>query len=173
MHSLDLRIGEMLQGEFTPARINVLLAFQVNCPGCFIHALPVAAGLHAHFTHNDVRLLGLSTVFEDFDLNTIDHTRQLLQDGQLVGETAKHLGARGTERYVEPIRYPVAMDAIGADGVGLTFALNRFPGTPTWIVFGDDLRMHAAWFGHRDQGDIVRIVEEALERSAQASSDGT
>ncbi len=125
MHSLDLRIGEMLQGEFTPARINVLLAFQVNCPGCFIHALPVAAGLHAHFTQDDVRLLGLSTAFEDFDLNTIDHTRQLLQDGQLVGERR------------------------------------------------NDLRMHAAWFGHRDQGDIVRIVEEALERSAQASKGGT
>ena len=165
MQTLDLRIGACLQGEFSLARVNVLLAFQVNCPGCFLHALPVATALHTHFPDSDVQVLGLSTVFEDFSLNTEEHTRQLLRDGQVVGETAKHLKTTGTDRYDTEIAFPVAMDAIGEDGVGQTFAINRFPGTPTWIVFGADYTMHAAWFGHRDRTAVVRIIDEALSRS--------
>jgi hypothetical protein len=37
MSSIDLRIGEIIQGKFEPVQINILLAFQVNCPGCFAH----------------------------------------------------------------------------------------------------------------------------------------
>jgi hypothetical protein len=161
--TIDLRIGEMLQGEFEPGRLNVLLAFQVNCPGCFIHGLPLASSLHERYQHSDVRVLGLSTVFEDFSLNTAAHTRELLQGGRLVGETATHFLSKGAECYDQSIPFAVAMDDIGPNGVGQTFAINRFPGTPTWVVFDGEYRIHDRWFGHRDEANVTHLVDDALE----------
>lgn len=162
--TFDLRIGEMLQGEFEASALNIVLAFQVNCPGCFIHAIPLASSLYETYQHRNVRFLGLSTAFEDFSLNTREHTRQLLEDGKMIGETEKHFSSRGIEKYAHPILFPVAMDAIGKDGVGRTFINNRLPGTPTWIIFDAEYRLQDGWFGHREEQEVIRVIEELLPR---------
>ena len=35
MDKIDLNYSKELQGEFKLNKINILLVFQVNCPGCF------------------------------------------------------------------------------------------------------------------------------------------
>ncbi|MFQ5329775.1 MAG: TlpA family protein disulfide reductase [Thermodesulfobacteriota bacterium] len=166
MTAIDLRLGEMLQGDFDPGPLNLLLAFQVNCPGCFTHALPLASALYDHYSRDDVTVIALSTVFEDFSLNTAANTRQLLDDGSLVGETAKHFQSIGVDRYPQQILFPVAMDAVGSDSIGRTFSINHFPGTPTWILFDSQSRVMASWFGHRDEQEVRRIIDDLIAKTA-------
>lgn len=162
MSSLDLQIGEMVQGKFELGQLNILLAFQVNCPGCFIHALPLASELHGRYQQQGVQVLGLSTVFEDFSLNTVENTCALIQEALLVGETARHFQRIGLERYDTSIPFPIVMDAIGADGIGQTFALNRFRGTPTWVMFDSTYHIKKTWFGHKEKQEFLRLIDEML-----------
>jgi len=111
MSRLTLKYAEMLQGAFTPGRVNVMLAFQVNCPGCFLHALPTLVRLHAAYS-NRVNFLLLSTAFEDFELNTIENTRKLLASGEVIGETRKALAHYGLAKFPDPIPGAVAFDSI-------------------------------------------------------------
>ncbi len=91
MGTIDLRIDEMPQGEFEPGLINVLLAFQINRPGCFIHALPLMSALYERYQDSNIQFIGHSTVFEDFSLNTAVYTRELLENAKLVEETNAQL----------------------------------------------------------------------------------
>ena len=94
--------------------IVVLEVFQVNCPGCFIHALPDAIRVHHKFKGDGVRVLGLATAFEDFDRNTLDNLRLLAETGQVIGETQRALAARGQlqsgDRLPYSIPFPLGMD---------------------------------------------------------------
>ncbi len=44
--------------------------FQVNCPGCFLYALPKAIQLHNTYHEKGLVIIGLATAFEDYDKNT-------------------------------------------------------------------------------------------------------
>ena len=112
MPKFQMIIAQVLQGDFQIKRLNLLLVFQVNCPGCFIYALPLAEKLH-HTYDSRLNVLGLSTAFEDFDLNTIDHTRCLLETGDVVGATKLYFQRHGQQIYTTPINFPVAFDQIG------------------------------------------------------------
>ncbi len=111
MGTLHLKVSQVLQGNFTPGRLNLLLAFQVNCPGCFIYALPLAARLQ-NLYGDRLQVLGLSTAFEDFALNTLENTKKLLAAGELVGATEQFFRQHGTSFSV-PIDFPIAFDLLG------------------------------------------------------------
>jgi hypothetical protein len=113
MPHLRLKTAAVLQGDFQIRTLNLLLVFQVNCPGCFIYALPLAVRLHQQYGDR-LNVLGLSTAFEDFDFNTADHTRRLLQHGELVGVTQQYFQHHGESSYGVPIPFPVAFDQLGA-----------------------------------------------------------
>ncbi len=149
----------MVQGEFEPSQLNILLAFQVNCPGCVSHAIPLASALYESYQSPGVQVLGLSTVFEDFNLNTEENTRKLIEDGLLVGETAIYFQRIGMEQYHQSIPFPVAMDSIGLGGVGETFENNRFRGTPTWVMCDAALQIKANWFGHKDKHEVTQMID--------------
>lgn len=112
MSKFRLRTGQIVQGDFQIRALNLLVVFQVNCPGCFIYALPLAAKLHQDYGDR-LNVLGLSTAFEDFDLNTVEHTQYLLKKGELVGATKLHFRYRGGPTYRLPIQFPVAFDCLG------------------------------------------------------------
>jgi len=112
MAKLELRFSEAVQGIFEIKPLNVLLTFQVNCPGCFIHALPVAQELYEKYSPKGVNVFALSTAFEDFELNTAENTRLLLTSGKIVGETKNALGAQGFDVYPQRLDFPVLMDAL-------------------------------------------------------------
>jgi hypothetical protein len=128
---------------------TLLLVFQVNCPGCFTYALPLAEAIHRDSNRLGLSVKALSTAFEDFDLNTAEHTRSLVEKGILVGES-KH--ALGTEKYGGTISFPVGVDAGIAHGMGETFATNRLRGTPSWLVLEPDGTLLASYFGQLPLG---------------------
>lgn len=119
MSRVTLKFSQFLQGNFAPGRVNVMLTFQVNCPGCFLHALPTLLRLHAACSDR-VNFLLLSTAFEDFELNTLENTRKLLASGEVIGETRKALARFGLSQFPDRIPCIVAYDSIEPPAAFLT-----------------------------------------------------
>ncbi|NEQ51645.1 MAG: hypothetical protein F6K11_16150 [Leptolyngbya sp. SIO3F4] len=112
MSKFKFNIGQVIQGDFRIKDLNLLLAFQVNCPGCFIYALPLATKLHNEYG-NRLNVLGLSTAFEDFALNTATQTQRLLETGEVIGATKQYLQHQGQTSYTNSIPFAVAFDQMG------------------------------------------------------------
>ena len=112
MANVKIAVDQVLQGDFQIKSLNLLLVFQVNCPGCFIYALPLAETLYQKYGDR-INVLGLSTAFEDFGLNTRDHTRDLLETGAVVGATKRYLQHQGHQANGQPIQFPIAFDQVG------------------------------------------------------------
>jgi hypothetical protein len=89
--------------------------FQVNCPGCFLYALPQAIHLHHRYVDNGLAVLGIATAFEDFELNTLENLHKLINHGEVIGETLRMLNQHGVlkeGRLPYSIPFPVAMDKL-------------------------------------------------------------
>lgn len=94
--------------------IVLVEVFQVNCPGCFMHAIPEAINIYNEFRDEGVRVIGIATAFEDFDKNTLDNLKMLAQTGEVIGETQKALSMYGQlqkgNKLPYKIPFPLAMD---------------------------------------------------------------
>ena len=90
--------------------------FQVNCPGCFMYALPDAIRIHQRYGKKGVKVIGLATAFEDYDKNTVENLKLLIDKQEVIGETRIALAQSGqllngnTLPYRIP--FPVAADSI-------------------------------------------------------------
>jgi len=116
----DWVVSEWVQGD--PAtlgdfhgKVVLIEVFQVNCPGCFLYGLPEAIETRAHFSDSELAVIGLATAFEDFELNSLEYLRMLIDTGEVVGETKRVLQERdwltdGRLRYKIP--FPVAVDKL-------------------------------------------------------------
>lgn len=111
MTKLNLEYSSVLRGEFKPTKINLLFTFQVNCPGCFFYGFPLVNELYKKHK-NEISILGLSTAFEDFELNTVENTKLLLDRREVIGETKKALHQQGFDLYPNTIDFPIAMDKL-------------------------------------------------------------
>ena len=151
MTKFHLRTERVLQGDFTIQPINLILIFQVNCPGCFIYALPLIANLHKKY-QGRINILGLSTAFEDFELNTIENTQKLLKSGEMIGVTQQYFQQEQIEQYPIPLEFAIAFDRE-------TFHINFLPGTPSWVVFDQEYNVLASWFGHKPEKEIENMLE--------------
>jgi len=112
-------VSEWVQGAPTnfdqeKDHIVILEVFQVNCPGCFMHALPEAINIYNKFKDDGVRVLGLATAFEDFDKNTLENLKMLVETGEVVGETKNALSMYGQLKDGKILNYkipfPLGMD---------------------------------------------------------------
>ena len=80
-------VSEWVQGaptnfEQEKDHIVLLEVFQVNCPGCFMNAIPEAINIYNKYKDDGVRVLGLATAFEDFDKNTLGNLKMLAETGE-------------------------------------------------------------------------------------------
>lgn len=142
----DIEVAAWLQGEpanFSTLRGRVVLVevFQVNCPGCFVHALPEALHLHRRYHASGLTVIGLATAFEDFDLNTLENLERLLTTGELVGEPLRQLGKAGLlqdNRLDYNLPFAVGMDlltqnnAVVSDDAIDRFILKQLPDYADW-----------------------------------------
>ena len=116
----NLKISDWVQGletNFDQEKDHVVLVevFQVNCPGCFLHGMPEAINIYNKFKDDGVRVLGVATAFEDFDKNTLDNLKLLLQTGEVIGDTKQALiqhGKLDDSRLQYKIPFPVGMDSL-------------------------------------------------------------
>lgn len=115
-----LAVAEWVQGQ--PVNFDSLIGqvalvevFQVNCPGCFLYSLPQAIELHQRYAQQGLAVLGVATAFEDFDKNTLDNLKALLENGHVVGETYQTLREQGLLKdncWPQRIPFAVAMDQL-------------------------------------------------------------
>ncbi len=116
----NLKVSEWVQGlatNFDQEKDHVVLVevFQVNCPGCFLHGMPEAINIYNKFKDDGVRVLGVATAFEDFDKNTLDNLKLLLQTGEVIGDTKQALiqyGKLDDSKLQYKIPFPVGMDSL-------------------------------------------------------------
>lgn len=87
--------GDAIEIHANNGRITLLEIFQVNCPGCFAHALPEAARLHESYTDAGLDVIGIATAFEEFEMNTEDSLLHLLDTGEVRGAPRQQLGKAG------------------------------------------------------------------------------
>ncbi|MCE2505954.1 MAG: redoxin domain-containing protein [Nitrosopumilaceae archaeon] len=111
--------SEWVQGtptNFDQEKDHIVLVevFQVNCPGCFMHALPEAIEIYNKYKDEGVRVIGIATAFEDFDKNTLDNLKMLAETGEVVGETKSAFQMSGQlqegNKLPYKIPFPLAMD---------------------------------------------------------------
>ena len=105
MKKLALYFNGELQGNFELKQLNLLLVFQVNCPGCFSYALPLFNNLYNEFNSQEISFLALSTAFEDFNKNTTENTIKLIKEGTLIGETKTFMKKEGFKKITIFIRF--------------------------------------------------------------------
>lgn len=136
-----LDVSEWVQGasvNFDQLQGKVVLVevFQVNCPGCFLYALPEAVELHRKYADAGLAVLGVATAFEDFDKNTLENLRRLAERNEVIGETLKALSQHGQldqGRLPYRIPFPLAMDRLSerqneiSDADILEFIRGRLP----------------------------------------------
>ena len=112
-------VSEWVQGaptnfEQEKDHIVLLEVFQVNCPGCFMNAIPEAISIYNKYKDDGVRVLGLATAFEDFDKNTLDNLKMLAETGEVIGETKSALATYGKlqegNKLSFKIPFPLGMD---------------------------------------------------------------
>ena len=112
-------VSEWIQGaptNFDQEKDHVVLVevFQVNCPGCFMHAIPEAIEIYNKYKEDGVRVLGIATAFEDFDKNTLENLKMLAETGEVIGETKGALSMNGKlqdgNKLSYKIPFPLGMD---------------------------------------------------------------
>ena len=117
----NLQLSRWVQGIPTNVdnlvgNVVVIEFFQVNCPGCFLYGIPQAVSLYEKYKAKNVKVLGVSTAFEDYDKNTLQNLELLLSEGQVIGETLKALKQHGKiineNKLYYKIPFPVAFDKV-------------------------------------------------------------
>ena len=159
----NLGVSEWVQGAPTNLdrekdRVVLVEVFQVNCPGCFMGAIPEAIEIYRRHSGDGVRVLGVATAFEDFDKNTPENLRALLETGEVVGDTREALARYGSlrdGRLPYRIPFPVGVDR-----------LTRVGGPP-----GDDqvaalIRQQLPDFDSMPEADRAAITGRAREHLA-------
>lgn len=136
-----LSVSTWVQGTETNfdrllGQVVLVEVFQVNCPGCFLYALPQAVDLHRKYSEHGLTILGVATAFEDFDKNNLENLTRLIENGEVIGETLRMLSQQGKlSAGLLPYRipFPVAMDRLNkrqgevSDNVITNFIKDRVP----------------------------------------------
>ena len=117
----NFSVSDWVQGSptnFDQEKDHIVLVevFQVNCPGCFMHALPEAIEIYNKYKDDGVRVIGIATAFEDYDKNTLDNLKMLAETGEVIGETKSALSMYGQlqagNKLPFKIPFPLAMDKL-------------------------------------------------------------
>jgi peroxiredoxin len=108
--------GKPTNIEQEKGNIVLVEVFQVNCPGCFMYGIPDAIRIHQKYEKSGVKVIGLATAFEDYDKNTADNLKLLLDRQEVIGDTLNALRQSGQlldeNRLPYRIPFPVAVDSI-------------------------------------------------------------
>jgi hypothetical protein len=122
----NLHVSEWVQGlptniDKNNGKVVFVEVFQVNCPGCFMYAIPSAIDIYNNYSRDDLIVLGFATAFEDYDKNTIDNLKLLLSSGEVIGETLNALKQYGQLKDGKKLNYkipfPVGMDILRKNNV--------------------------------------------------------
>jgi len=108
-------------------KVIVLEAFQMLCPGCVLHGLPLAQKVQQVFSKEAVAVLGLHTVFEHHDAMTPVSLQAFLHEYR--------------------ITFPVGVDTPGQGPLPKTMEAYQMRGTPSLLIFDKSGTLRGHHFG--------------------------
>lgn len=125
--------------------IKIIHVFQMLCPGCVYKGIPQAIELYQKYNSNDIKVIGLHSVFEHH------HAMQPHALEVFVSEWA--------------LPFPVAIDQhIGNQTMPETMKNYRLMGTPTLIIIDHLGYLKLKHFGHLDQERVEVIIEDTIRK---------
>lgn len=150
----ELCVGEWLNAEspLTLAalrgRVVVVEAFQMLCPGCIHHGIPLAQTVARVFRSAPVTVLGLHSVFEHHEAMGPVALRAFLHEFR--------------------VTFPVGIDR--ANGTGLPETMRRYGlrGTPSLLLIDAAGRLRADHFGAPDEMQVGAQIATLLAEAGGA-----
>lgn len=128
-------------------RVVVIEAFQMLCPGCISHGLPLAQRIRRAFNPEEVVVLGLHTVFEHHAV----------------------MGREALEVFLSEYRidFPVAIDRpVDGRAVPATMARYELMGTPSTLLIDRAGVLRHVFFGAADDLAVGAALGGLLTESA-------
>lgn len=98
--------GHEAQINELTGQVILIEVIQVNCPGCFIHALPEVIRLHETYQSQGLKVFAIATAFEHFEQNTLNNLKRILQHGELQGDPLAQLA---DANFLEDNKLPYAI----------------------------------------------------------------
>lgn len=137
--------------EALHGRVVVIEAFQMLCPGCISHGLPLAQRVHRTFDRDEIVVLGLHTVFEHHAVMGRDALEVFLSEYR--------------------IEFPVAIDrSIPGQAIPATMQRYGLRGTPSMLIIDREGRLRDIAFGTIDElalgAHLGRLLAESPENPA-------
>lgn len=152
----EIEASEWLNTEQPPSlaslrgRVVVVAAFQMLCPGCVSFSLPQASKLHAAFSHDDVAVIGLHSVFEHHHVMTPEALRVFVSEYRL--------------------SFPIAIDRPQeGSSVPATMAKWSLEGTPTLLVFDRAGQLAFRQLGHVEDLRLGVLLGQLLAQKNEAT----
>lgn len=111
-------------------QVVLIETFQMLCPACISHGLPMAQRVHRAFPRDEVAVIGLHTVFEHHDVMGPDALAVFLAEYR--------------------IEFPVAIDRHDGQPIPATMARYQLRGTPSTLLVDRAGRLRFSHFGVLD-----------------------
>lgn len=133
-------------------RVVLIHAFQMLCPGCVAHGLPLAARVHEHFGTEGVAVIGLHCVFEHHEAMRPEALQAFIHEYRL--------------------QFPIGVDASSPAGpIPLTMAQWHLRGTPSTLLLDREGRLRLHHFGALDELRLGVAIGRLLAESHAAAAD--
>ncbi|MEP3945807.1 redoxin domain-containing protein [Ascidiaceihabitans sp.] len=162
MKAPELQIQQWFNTKDSPTlaalrgKVVVIEAFQMLCPGCVSHGLPLAQKIHNMFPKDKVAVLGLHTVFEHHDAMQPVSLAAFLHEYQ--------------------ITFPVAVDLPGTGAMPETMQSYQMRGTPSLILIDKAGDIRANHFGNVSElmlgAEIATLIGAVAPDDIEPSTEG-
>ena len=135
-------------------KVVVIEAFQMLCPGCVAHGLPLAQQVHDYFSKDDVVVIGLHTVFEHHEAMSPVSLEAFLHEYR--------------------ITFPVGVDTPGRGTLPVTMERYSLRGTPSLLIVDTNGKLAGHYFGQVNPlrlGAEIGALVARDSRQTEADSD--
>jgi hypothetical protein len=112
MSKMKLSYSAWVQGECVVRELNLLLVFQISCPGCLLFALPFTEKLFHKYSAKELNILGLATAASEYQINTLNNLRAFLKNGYLMNEALSMIDEYAILDASLRVSFPVGFDTV-------------------------------------------------------------
>ncbi|MCL6285982.1 redoxin domain-containing protein [Ruegeria sp. 2012CJ41-6] len=133
-------------------RVVVIEAFQMLCPGCVLHGIPLAQSIQRTFSEEKVAVIGLHTVFEHHTAMTPVSLQAFL--------------------YEYRITFPVGVDKQGAGPLPNTMSRFGMRGTPSLVLLDQAGQIVAHHLGQVSELQLGSEIGGLLTRGVVSVKSG-
>ncbi|WP_298849321.1 redoxin domain-containing protein [uncultured Ruegeria sp.] len=134
-------------------RVVVIEAFQMLCPGCVLHGIPLAQSIQRTFSEEKVAVIGLHTVFEHHNAMTPVSLQAFLHEYR--------------------IAFPVGVDKQSAGSLPNTMSRFGMRGTPSLVLLDQAGQIVAHHFGQVSELQLGSEIGSLLTQEVVSTKGGT